>query len=63
MRFLFKNFILKNRIDEKAKKYTGALCGLGFDPHLRRPLYTENDIEDVFEVEFSERDISLVKFA
>lgn len=41
--------------------YTGALCGLGFDSVNKRPIYTENDIEDVFEVDFYERDILLVK--
>lgn len=41
--------------------YTGALCGLGFDTVTRRPIYTESDIEDVFEVNFYERDILLVK--
>lgn len=48
------------RFDLKTKKYTGALCGLGLDRIRNRPLYTENDVEDVFEVEFSEKDIVYV---
>ena len=39
---------------------TGALCGLGFDKHSKRPLYTENDIEDVFEIKFDDRDIKQI---
>ncbi|CAF1104540.1 unnamed protein product, partial [Brachionus calyciflorus] len=48
------------RYDRKSLKYTGALCGLGFDPIKRRPLYTENDVEEVFEVDFVDNDIKLL---
>ena len=47
------------RIDKKSKMYTGALCGLGCDKK-NNPLYTENDVEDVFEVHFDETDLKLV---
>jgi hypothetical protein len=48
------------RVDKKTKMYTGALCGLGFDKKRNCPLYTENDVEDVFEVHFDESDLKLV---
>ena len=48
------------RVDPKAKKYTGALCGLGFDKEAKRPIYLENDIEDVFEVDFNSADLKKV---
>ncbi|RNA05964.1 ATP-dependent RNA helicase TDRD9 [Brachionus plicatilis] len=48
------------RYDPKTLTYTGALCGLGFDTETRRPIYTENDIEDYFEVDFYDRDIALL---
>jgi ATP-dependent RNA helicase TDRD9 len=44
------------RIDKIAKKYTGVLCGLGFDKKTKRPLHTDNDIENEFECEFDDLD-------
>jgi ATP-dependent RNA helicase TDRD9 len=57
--FKFKS----KRVDKKKKVYTGALCGLGFDKKRNSPLYTENDVEDVFEVNFDEKDLTLVNTA
>ena len=48
------------RIDKTLKKYTGVLCGLGFDRHNGRPLHTDNDIEHEFECEFTNTDIKRV---
>lgn len=48
------------RASRRDKIYTGALCGLGFDREKNRPLFMENDIEDKFEVEFTDRDIERV---
>lgn len=48
------------RADKKSKTYTGALCGLGFDKKTKKPLYTENDIEDVFEIKFEDRDLKQI---
>ncbi len=35
----------------KNKRYTGALCGLGYETKKEgvRPIFTENDIEHVFD--------------
>jgi ATP-dependent RNA helicase TDRD9 len=38
------------RLSPDSKSFTGALCGLGFDRVTKRPLYTDNDIECVFDV-------------
>ena len=48
------------RVDEVNKKYSGALCGLGFDEDERKAIYTDNDIEDVFECDFDNDDINRV---
>lgn len=45
------------------KSYSGALCGLGYDKKRTRALYVENDIEDVFDVEFDSNDIDQVNFS
>ncbi len=45
------------RIDEKNKKYCGALCGLGYDRVIKRALYAEDDIEDVFEIKIDHQDL------
>ena len=47
------------RTDEKKSLYTGALCGLGFDS--QGPIFTDNDVETVFDVEIDIKDISMVK--
>lgn len=33
------------RCDELKRQYTGALCGLGFDPISLRSIYPEHDME------------------
>ena len=48
------------RVDRVDKKYTGALCGLGYDKDKQRPIHLENDIEDTFEVEFDSKDLKQV---
>lgn len=50
------------RVSKKEKCYTGALCGLGYDQQLRRPMYLEDDIEDLFETEFQDEDIRHVSY-
>jgi hypothetical protein len=50
------------RVSKKDKCYTGALCGLGYDQQLRRPMYLEDDIEDLFEAEFQDEDIRHVSY-
>lgn len=50
------------RTDDKETCYTGALCGLGYDTHSERPLYTDNDIECSFDVKIDGNDITMVSF-
>uniref|UniRef100_A0A1B6GC48 Probable ATP-dependent RNA helicase spindle-E n=1 Tax=Cuerna arida TaxID=1464854 RepID=A0A1B6GC48_9HEMI len=44
------------RTDESLSQYTGALCGLGKLSN-GQPLYKENDMEIIFDVEFTNEDI------
>jgi len=46
------------RTDEKRTRYTGALCGLGYDS--QGAIYTDNDVETVFDVEIDVQDITMV---
>lgn len=46
------------RTDNKKRRYTGALCGLGFDSH--GPIYTDNDVESVFDVNIDILDITMI---
>ena len=48
--------VVELRACKKNRCYTGALCGLGIDDS-GKPLYMENDVEDVFEVDIDETDI------
>ncbi len=48
------------RTDEKKTRYTGALCGLGFDS--QGAIYADNDVETVFDVEIDVQDITMVSF-
>ncbi len=50
------------RINEHTKKdYSGALCGLGYDKTIKRALFVEHDIENVFDAKFDHEDIDDVK--
>lgn len=49
-------------MDKQKKRYSGVLCGLGFDKKINRALYAENDIEDVFDAEIDHMDIRNVTF-
>ncbi|OAD56842.1 putative ATP-dependent RNA helicase spindle-E [Eufriesea mexicana] len=40
--------------------YTGALCGLGFDPVTKRSLFPEHDIEIHFDVEITITDLQFI---
>ena len=45
------------RYSKKTRGYTGALCGLGFDRIEKKPMYVENDIEDIFDTVITNNDI------
>lgn len=45
------------RCDPKRTRYTGALCGLGYDPATGDPLYPEHDIELIFDTKIETTDI------
>ena len=49
--------MIEMRVDFNKKRYSGALCGLGYDRKIRKALFAENDIEDVFEVVLDHLDI------
>ncbi len=49
-----------HRVDLENKRYVGALCGLGFDKVQKKPIFTENDIENAFECTFDQEDMKTV---
>ena len=51
--------IVELRVDKRSKSYTGALCGLGVNQYSK-PLFTENDVEEAFDVIIRDDDIRLV---
>ena len=50
-----------HRADPEYRKYTGALVGLGFDPHTGKALLPDHDSELVFEVDINEDDLIKVR--
>jgi len=50
------------RTDKQRTKYTGALCGLGWDAQSPdgEAVLPENDMEIAFDIKFDEEDIKLV---
>ncbi|XP_067847822.1 ATP-dependent RNA helicase TDRD9 [Heptranchias perlo] len=49
--------VVELRTDRLRKRYTGALCGLGWNPITNVPLLEEHDLEVVFDVHFDVNDI------
>uniref|UniRef100_UPI00398E9638 ATP-dependent RNA helicase TDRD9 isoform X3 n=1 Tax=Pristiophorus japonicus TaxID=55135 RepID=UPI00398E9638 len=49
--------VMELRTDRLRKCYTGALCGLGWNPITSAPLLEEHDLEVVFDVHFDVGDI------
>ena len=50
------------RTDSCSTHYTGALCGLGFDPATGESLFPQHDIEISFDVSIQQQDLDLVSF-
>ncbi|XP_054828112.1 ATP-dependent RNA helicase TDRD9 [Eublepharis macularius] len=48
------------RVDESRKRYTGVLCGLGWNHALRIPVLPDHDIELAFDVEMNVDDITQI---
>ena len=48
------------RTDKKETCFTGALCGLGYDEVNRVPIYTDNDIECVFDATIDVKDMAMI---
>ncbi len=48
--------IVELRVDKRSRCYTGALCGLGVNK-FGKPLYTENDVEEAFDVKITDEEI------
>jgi len=51
---------LEFRINKDRTKLTGALCGLGYNKDLKMNLCGDFDIENVFEVAFSDNDFKWI---
>ncbi len=49
------------RADELKRQYTGALCGLGFCPVTEDSLFSDHDMELVFDSLISQNDIKDVR--
>ena len=48
------------RTDELKRQYTGALCGLGFNPNTGMSLFPDHDIELVFDTLITQEDLDHV---
>lgn len=46
-----------SRTDKEKNSYTGALCGLGFDPRTGEAMYQDHDVEIEFDIEITLKDI------
>lgn len=42
-------------------RYTGALCGVGYDPKTCKSLFPDHDIEVVFDTEITLQDLQIVR--
>ena len=51
------------RTDEDRSQYTGALCGLGWDPSTGKGLYEDHDLECTFDTVFTQEDLDQVRAA
>ena len=49
-----------HRTDELKRQYTGAICGLGYDPSTGQSLYHEHDIEITFDTLITQDDLDKV---
>uniref|UniRef100_K7E5Z1 ATP-dependent RNA helicase TDRD9 n=1 Tax=Monodelphis domestica TaxID=13616 RepID=K7E5Z1_MONDO len=49
--------VMELRVDQSGKCYTGALCGLGWNPTTGTPILPEHDIELAFDVQLNVEDI------
>ena len=48
------------RVDHKRTRYTGVLCGLGYDDESEGPALPDHDMEIVFDTSFDVQDLSCV---
>ena len=48
------------RTDQLKRQYTGALCGLGYNPATGESLYYDHDIELVFDTLITQEDLDSV---
>lgn len=51
------------RRSPKGSKYSGALCGLGFDPKTKRSLFPDHDMNIIFDVNITVDDLQNVSSA
>lgn len=50
-----------HRCDAKRQRYVGAVCGLGCDPMTGQSLYSDHDIELIFDTLITQDDLDLVR--
>jgi hypothetical protein len=51
---------LQLRVGKPSEKYTGCVSGLGTENSHGAPVYTEHDIEVIFEVDIDRKDLEAV---
>lgn len=56
-------FFFYFRTDEERTRFTGALCGLGWNRVTSAPILPEHDIELAFDTQFDVADIAEVTLA
>nr|XP_016846157.1 PREDICTED: putative ATP-dependent RNA helicase TDRD9 isoform X2 [Anolis carolinensis] len=52
--------VIELRIDEKQTRYTGVLCGLGWNRSLGTPVFQDHDMELTFDVEIDTEDMTQI---
>ena len=57
---LLESLVLLFRTDQLKRQYTGALCGLGYNPATGESLYYDHDVELVFDTLITQEDLDSV---
>ncbi|CAM9496697.1 unnamed protein product [Lampetra fluviatilis] len=52
--------VMELRRDYSRSRYTGALCGLGWDPQTGEAIFTDHDMEVTFDTSFDMDDIIMI---
>lgn len=54
--------MIELRLDPTGNDFIGAICGLGYDEQNDAPIYSDNDIELVFDTKIKLEDIKQVSY-